>query len=219
MIKKKIDRDEVLEDEEETKKLIPSRQTVSGTRSDEIRRKYQKKEEIEEAVTEDENEASIQQNQKCSFSTRPFQIVLGAIFLLISLFIFISILMSSIDKAAYSLCGSKCGFIVTNPVLFNPLNSILTLSSRIFPLDYVIMASVVFYLLLVTIRGILRIGIRLFWMKLYDVKPHSTLPQALLLFNVTLMLSLLAFNINFSSMAPQYFIFGSQQYVIISLIV
>lgn len=188
------------------------------TKSEEIRQKYHKKGVI--STTTDEhliNSSMMDQRRKTCvfdcFSTRPFQIIIGLLFLIPTFLIFLSTLLSSIDKAANTICGAKCGFILDNPLLFNPLNSLLILAARVFPLDYILLSVVIFYLFAATIRGILRVGIRLLWIKLYDINPHSTMPQALLLCAVTLMLSLLTANINLFTLMPQYSIFGSQHYV------
>jgi len=40
-------------------------------------------------------------------------------------------LSNRIDKIANSMCKSSCGFILENPAIFNPLDSLFLLSSRV----------------------------------------------------------------------------------------
>ena len=60
---------------------------------------------------------------------------------------------------------------------------------------------------------LLPIGIRFMWLPLYKIAPHSTKPQALALMSLTLILILVASNILFFSVAPDYTTFGSQHFV------
>ncbi len=43
----------------------------------------------------------------------------------------ITLCFQSIDKAAHSICGVSCGFIIDNPTIFNPLNSLLVYASKV----------------------------------------------------------------------------------------
>lgn len=40
----------------------------------------------------------------------------------------------SIDKITFSVCGSKCGYIISHPDLFNPINCIFVNLSKVFTL-------------------------------------------------------------------------------------
>ena len=73
----------------------------------------------------------------------------------------------------------------------------------------------VLFFLITSISGVKRIGIRFMWLLLYKIAPHSTKPQALALMALTLILILVASNILFFSVAPDYTTFGSQHYQII----
>ncbi|KAK4947739.1 hypothetical protein LTR66_014164, partial [Elasticomyces elasticus] len=53
---------------------------------------------------------------------RPLKLLGGLFLLLVSLFIFASILITGIDKATHSTCKSSCGFILAHPRLFQPIN-------------------------------------------------------------------------------------------------
>jgi len=143
---------------------------------------------------------------------KPFFFIFGIVFLLVSLFLIISIVLTDIDKAVHStnFCGSSCGFVLAYPTLFNPLDSLLTLLAKYFPLDYVIVALIVLYVFFTTLSGVSRIGIRFLWVHMFKVRPRSTPPQGLLLTAVVLMLAVLALNMEVTTLAPQYASFGSQ---------
>lgn len=120
----------------------------------------------------------------------------------------------SVDKIAYSLCGSQCGYVITHPNLFNPINYIFVNLSKIFPLDYIFIVCLIVYFFLATITGIIHVGIRFFWINLYRIKKGSTAPQGLLFSAILLTLSLLALNYTMTTtVAPSYAHFGSQVYV------
>ncbi|PRP79481.1 LMBR1-like region-containing protein, partial [Planoprotostelium fungivorum] len=147
---------------------------------------------------------------------KPFFFIFGIIFLLFSILIWLSILLTSIDKAvnSYKLCSSSaaCGFVLKNPEYFNPVDILLTKAAKFFPLDYVIVALIVIYVFLCTLSGIVKIGIRFLWIKLYELRRGASPPQGLLLAAVMLMLAILALNIEITSLAPQYTTFGTQRY-------
>ena len=50
---------------------------------------------------------------------------------------------------------------------FNPMNLLLTEAQHIFPIDYVIITLLVFYVAACTVNGIRRIGIWFFWVKVW----------------------------------------------------
>ena len=92
---------------------------------------------------------------------------------------------------ANSYCGVSCGFILANPKIFNPLDTIFLYMSRVsfffsffsflssfsrakktqhclqnaqvFPIDYIFMVAIFIYFFCATLSGIMRIGIRFLW--------------------------------------------------------
>jgi len=146
---------------------------------------------------------------------KPFFFIFGIIFLLFSLFVVLSVILTDIDKAVHStnFCGSSCGFVLAYPTIFNPVDSLLTLLSKYFPLDYVVVALIVLYIFFATLSGITRIGIRFLWVYMYKVRARSTPPQGLLMTAVILMLAILALNMEVTTLAPQYASFGSQMWL------
>jgi LMBR1 domain-containing protein 1 len=146
---------------------------------------------------------------------KPFMFLFGIVFIIFSVLIVVSMLLTNIDKAVNSgnFCGAQCGFVLAYPQIFNPLDSFLTILSKYFPLDYVVLGSIILYIFFCTLSGIIRIGVRFFWVNLYKIRARSTPPQGLLMASVILMFSILSLNMEFTTLAPQYANWGSQQYM------
>jgi len=145
---------------------------------------------------------------------KPFMFLFGIVFALFSLLIVLSILLTNIDKAANSgkFCGSKCGFVLAYPQIFNPLDTALTVLSAYFPLDYILLGFIIFYIFFCTLSGIVQIGVRFLWVNLYKVRKGSTPPQGLLMASIILMFGILSLNMELTTLAPQYANWGSQTY-------
>ena len=144
---------------------------------------------------------------------RPFKLVWGALLLLVTIVTWMSMLVTSIDKARNSSCKHHCGYILGHISLFNPLNWVLVQSASIFPLDYAIFMALVLLFFYSSVAGIAVIGIRFFWIRIFEIRRGHTSPQALLLATVMLMLIILALNYSISMViAPQYATFGPQTF-------
>jgi len=146
---------------------------------------------------------------------KPFMFIFGLLFMIFSILIWVSILLTSIDKAANAnlFCGSQCGFILAYPKIFNPLDYVLTALSKYFPLDYILLGLIIFYIFFTTLSGIIRIGVRFLWINLYKIRSKSTPPQGLLLTAILLMFAILSLNMELTTLAPQYANWGSQTYI------
>ncbi|KAL6074602.1 putative lysosomal cobalamin transporter [Balamuthia mandrillaris] len=142
----------------------------------------------------------------------PFRFLLGIFFFLVTLLFMISLILTNIDKILHSECGAKCGYALTQPKKWNPLDTCLVLLSKYFPLDYALVALGILYFYFVTLSGISHIGIRVLWIKLYKVKARATKPQGLLIATIMMMFALLAFNMLAMTLAPQYVSYGYQTY-------
>ncbi|KAG0167916.1 hypothetical protein DFQ30_005504 [Apophysomyces sp. BC1015] len=119
----------------------------------------------------------------------------------------------SVDKISHSVCGSQCGYIISHPELFNPINYIFIKLSKMFPLDYIFMVAIIIYFFLATMSGVISIGVRFLWITLYRIRKGATAPQGLLFSTVLLTLSLLALDYTITTIvAPEYAHFGSQVY-------
>ncbi|XP_012501968.1 PREDICTED: probable lysosomal cobalamin transporter [Propithecus coquereli] len=121
---------------------------------------------------------------------RPLKIIWGVFFILVALLFIISLFLSNLDKALHS-AGIDSGFIIFGTNLSNPLNMLLPL--------------------LQTIRNI---GIWFFWIRLYKIRRGRTRPQALLFLCMILLLIVLHTSYMIYSLAPQYVMYGSQNYLI-----
>jgi LMBR1 domain-containing protein 1 len=67
------------------------------------------------------------------------------------------------DKIKNSVCGRNCGYILSNPQVFNPVNYIFTQTSKVYPIDYVFMIILILYFFIATVVGIILVGIRFLW--------------------------------------------------------
>ncbi|PIG84130.1 lysosomal cobalamin transporter [Aspergillus arachidicola] len=144
---------------------------------------------------------------------RPFQLLSGVILSLLALTIWISMLLTAIDKAKNSFCKQRCGYILGHINVFNPINWIFVQSAKIFPVDYVIFTLLVLFLFSSSIVGISAVGIRFLWIRIFQIRKGHTSPQALLLATAMLMLIILALNYSTSMiLAPQYATYGPQTF-------
>lgn len=144
---------------------------------------------------------------------RPFRLLSGVILSLVALIIWISMLLTAIDKAKNSFCKQQCGYILGHINVFNPINWVLVQSAKAFPVDYVIFTMLVLFLFSSSIVGISAIGIRFLWIKIFQIRKGHTSPQALLLATAMLMLIILALNYSTSIiLAPQYATYGPQTF-------
>ncbi|OLL24523.1 putative U3 small nucleolar RNA-associated protein 13 [Neolecta irregularis DAH-3] len=162
---------------------------------------------------------------KFSAALWPFKLFYGFFLLMLSLILFVSMAITSVDKAVNSFCGKDCGFILAEIQVFNPVNWIFIQSSKLFPFDYVLMTLLVLYMFLASVIGIIFVGIRFLWVHLYQVRRSGTLPQGLLVCYVDdsklnnqvcavfLMLNTIAINYTLVTIAlPQYSVYGNQRY-------
>ncbi|KAL3455559.1 hypothetical protein BJX64DRAFT_272244 [Aspergillus heterothallicus] len=144
---------------------------------------------------------------------RPFKLFGGVLLLLAILLTWVSMLLTAIDKAKNSTCKHQCGYILGRIHIFNPINQILVLSARVFPVDYVFFALLVLIFFIGSVVGIATVGIRFLWINIFQVRRGHTPPQALLLMTAMLMLSILALNYTIAMVAaPQYATFGPQTF-------
>ena len=144
---------------------------------------------------------------------RPVKLIGGLLLMLISIFIWVSMLLTGIDKASHSICKSHCGYVLGHIRVFNPTNWILVKAAKIFPIDYVVFLLLVLLFFASSVVGIATIGIRFLWLKLFQIRKGHTSPQALLM--ATVMLTLIALAINYAlamMVAPQYAHYGPQTF-------
>ncbi|KAF7863972.1 hypothetical protein EAF04_006937 [Stromatinia cepivora] len=144
---------------------------------------------------------------------RPLKLVGGILLLVLSVIIWVSMLITGIDKAKNSFCKQHCGYILGSINIFQPINWIFVKSSIVFPIDYVLMALLVLFLFSSSVTGIAAIGLRFLWVRLFEIRKGHTSPQALLMATVMLTLIILAINYSIAMIiAPQYAIYGAQTF-------
>jgi LMBR1 domain-containing protein 1 len=144
---------------------------------------------------------------------RPIKLIGGLFLLLVAVIIWVSILITGIDKAKNSICKVKCGYVLGHINIFQPVNWIFVVSSKVFPIDYILFLLLVLLLFTSSVVGIATVGIRFLWVVIFKIRKGHTSPQALLLTTVLLTLIVLAINYSVTMMvAPQYATFGPQTY-------
>ena len=149
---------------------------------------------------------------RCQLLLRPFQMVIGIVFSVFGFLIFLSLVLTNVDKALHS-GGVFTGYALTNSTLPNPADTVLVLAQTVFPLDYVLYTLMVLFLLSCSMSGITNIGIRCLCLSVYKVRAWRTPPRGLLLTVLLLMFIILAQNVIMLSLVPDYTMFGNQHYV------
>ncbi|XP_042310885.1 lysosomal cobalamin transport escort protein LMBD1 isoform X1 [Sceloporus undulatus] len=144
---------------------------------------------------------------------RPIKIAWGVFFILVALLFTISLFLSNLDKALHS-AGIDSGFVILGTNLTNPLNMLLPVLQTVFPLDYILITTIIMYFIFTSMAGIRNMGIWFFWIRLYKIRRGRTRPQALLFLCMILLLIVLHTNYMIYSLAPQYVMYGSQKYLI-----
>ena len=144
---------------------------------------------------------------------RPIKLIGGLLLVLVTILIWVSMLLTGIDKAAHSVCKHHCGYILARTNIFNPLNAALMELSKIFPIDYVVFLLLVMLFFSSSVVGLATIGIRFLWLRLFQIRKGQTSPQAILIATVMLTLIALAINYAFVQMiAPGYSHYGTQTF-------
>jgi len=144
---------------------------------------------------------------------RPLKLLGGLLLLLVSVLVFASMLITCVDKIKNSVCRSHCGFLLGHTQIFNPINYIMTITSRIFPIDYILYLLLTMLFFASSVVGMATIGIRFLWITLFRIRKGQTTPNAMLMATVLLTLIVLALNYALAMIvAPQYSTFGAQTF-------
>lgn len=144
---------------------------------------------------------------------RPLKLIGGILLLIIILIIFASMLITCVDKIKNSVCGTHCGYLLGKTKIFNPVNWLMTRTSKVFPIDYIIFLLLTLLFFSASALGIASIGIRFLWVTLFKIRKGQTTPNAMLL--ATALLTFMVFALNYALamiVAPQYATFGPQTY-------
>lgn len=144
---------------------------------------------------------------------RPLKLIGGIFLMLLAIFIWVSMLLTAIDKVKNSVCKSHCGYILGYANILNPFNWIFVKASKVFPVDYVLYLLLVIFFFSSSVVGIASIGIRFLWLKIFAIRKGHTSPQALLMATVLLTLISLAISWSIAMLvAPQYTHYGPQTF-------
>ena len=144
---------------------------------------------------------------------RPITLLAGILLLVIALLVVTSMLITCIDKIKNSVCGTSCGYLLGHTHIFNPINWLFTLTSRIFPVDYILFLLLTLLFFSATVVGIATMGIRFLWITIFQIRKGKTTPNAMLMATVLLTLITLALNYALAMIvAPQYATFGPQTF-------
>ncbi|PWY71482.1 putative lysosomal cobalamin transporter [Aspergillus heteromorphus CBS 117.55] len=144
---------------------------------------------------------------------QPFKLLGGIVLAIIALMIWLSMLLTAIDKAKNSVCKHHCGYILSRISVFNPVNWAFVQSAKVFPVDYAIFILLVLLLFCSSVIGISTIGIRFLWIQIFRIRKGHTSPQALLSTTGILILIILALEYSVPMLvAPQYATFGPQTF-------
>lgn len=155
---------------------------------------------------------------------RPFEFVIGIVLLLLSLMIFVCLLMSSADKLMQmrnqkDATGAQIppdymrGYTKVAPRIINPFDLTFTKAATVFPIDYILVVVLVYYLVLATISGVKKMGVRFCHLQMYKIRPRRTVPQGLLFLAFIIVFVILAMNVLLLTLAPRYVTYGHQHYV------
>ncbi|EGS19232.1 putative cobalamin binding protein [Thermochaetoides thermophila DSM 1495] len=146
---------------------------------------------------------------------RPLKLLGGILLLLVALVVWVSMLITAIDKAANSVCKQHCGYILGHLNVFQPVNWIFVQAAKVFPVDYILMAFIILLFFSSSITGLASIGIRFLWVRIFQIRKGRTAPQALLMATIMLALIILAINYAVAMLAaPQYAIYGTQTFCV-----
>lgn len=130
---------------------------------------------LESRERDDQLRESIMRNHlgswsyKFKFVIRPFEIVIGIAFLIISVLIIVSLIINNIDSLMHSTRAES--YLLKAKTIFNPVDHLLTESNRVYPLDFVIYLLISWYLIFATLSGVRTLGIGLFLYKLGKFRP------------------------------------------------
>ena len=144
---------------------------------------------------------------------RPLKLLGGLFLMLVAILVWVSMLLTGIDKAMHSVCKTHCGYVLAHTNLFNPLNWVFVKSAKVFPIDYVLFMLLVLLFFSSSVVGVATIGIRFLWLRIFQIRKGHTTPQALLM--ATVLLTLIALAVNYAIamlVAPQYAHWGPQTY-------
>ncbi|CAF4891050.1 unnamed protein product [Rotaria sp. Silwood1] len=148
---------------------------------------------------------------KCRYIYRPIQIILGGFLCFLAILIFISLLLSNINKCI-NFVNFKQIFAQGNQTLPNPIDLVFIWTGKFYPISYIFLSGLMVYIILTSLYGLQQIGIWYFCIRMYRFSRGRTKPQAILMLCSLLMFIVVAINVFVYLLIPQYAIYGDQHY-------
>ncbi|OQR85055.1 hypothetical protein ACHHYP_12431 [Achlya hypogyna] len=139
-----------------------------------------------------------------------WRIPIGALFMLLSLLIVFSLLLSAIDKLMHAHYDS--GFVLDTPQIPNPIDLVLVLSSQVFPLDYALFACFFFYIFVASFVWLSRHGFKFLCFRMDRLQRQNTSSSTLILATLAMIYLSLMGLFSLPTLAPQYATFGHQTF-------
>ncbi|KAG6585003.1 lysosomal cobalamin transporter [Phytophthora cinnamomi] len=139
-----------------------------------------------------------------------WKIPIGVVLMILSLLIVVSMLITSIDKMAHS--NFERGFLLNAPEFPNPMDLLLVLASRVFPLDYVVFAVLFVYLFTISLVVLKRHGLQFLCFRLGRLQPRLTSAATMTMLSLVLMQLAMVGLFALLTLAPQYATFGHQMF-------
>jgi LMBR1 domain-containing protein 1 len=218
---------------EEERQTVKEQQSSNRNKKTNIRDKYKKKkgrvmssrdhrqliqaENDERAISKAETRVKDLESGilgKVSKVCRPFEFLFGFVFFILAVFLFIALTMTSADKLMQLIQSGdyKLGYAKATPRITNPVDWVFVMASKAFPIDYIFITLIVYFLVLATLNGVKALGVRFCYLKMYKFRAQRTVPQGLLFLAFILVFVILAINVVLLSLAPQYVTYGHQHY-------
>ncbi|KAF0683149.1 Aste57867_24837 [Aphanomyces stellatus] len=148
---------------------------------------------------------------------------IGVGLLLVSIVIVLSLLLTSVDRLVHSSYQAglshhlsslmyMLGFTLDVPAIPNPVDLLLVLSSKVFPLDYAIFAFCFLYIFVLSLVWLGRHGFQFLCFRIDRLHYHNTSPSTLVLTTLSMIYLALIGLFSLPTLAPQYAAFGHQQF-------
>ncbi|KAI9911842.1 hypothetical protein PsorP6_008719 [Peronosclerospora sorghi] len=139
-----------------------------------------------------------------------WKVPIGVILILLSLLIVVSMFITSIDKMVHS--NFEHGFLLNAPTFLNPMDLLLVMASRVFPLDYLFFAVLFVYLFTLSLIVLKRHGLQFLCFQLGRFQPRLTSAATMTILSLVLMQLAMVGLFALLTLAPQYSTFGHQMF-------
>lgn len=139
-----------------------------------------------------------------------WRVPLGVTLLLFSLLLVVSMLITTVDKMVHS--SFSRGYLLNEPKFPNPVDGLLVLASRFFPLDYILFAIIFIYMFVVSFVVLVRHGVAFLCFRLGRLQLRLTSSATMVVVSLVLVYVAIVGLFSVLTLAPQYATFGHQMY-------